>query len=264
VFGEGKLWTYDPQLNQVTVEHKAEGPSGHIPSGFSLAAMSRDFARWGWRVTIRLLDDRVVAGRRVHQVTLVQRSDAGRTLMLVDAATDLPIRYEMQLEKDGKWTTQMLSEVRYNEPLPASLFEPRFPKSAPVVDLERGRQDWEQRLAKGIARKNVGDRTLVIRDLQVNAEGDVFLLYTAGAVPGDQWGDWTVDLADEAGRRYQPGETFQPFWRDGSQRGGRATSSLARSWRAAGGCRSSARARRGRAALPLRSTSSRSPSTVRM
>ena len=67
----------------------------------------------------------------------------------------------------------------------------------------------------------MGDRTVVIRDLQVNAEGDVFLLYTAGAVPGDGWRDWSVELTDESGRRYQPGEAFQPFWRDGSRRGGK-------------------------------------------
>jgi tetratricopeptide (TPR) repeat protein len=52
----------------------------------------------------------------------------------------------------------------------------------------------------------------VIRDLQVNAEGDVFLLYTAGAFPGDVWPDWSIELTDEFGTRYLAGENaFQPY-----------------------------------------------------
>jgi outer membrane lipoprotein-sorting protein len=219
VFAAGKLWTYDRQLNQVTVQ-RAEGPFAYNPSGFSMTAMSRDFARWGWRTTLRMLDDRMVAGRRVHQVTLTQPTDPGRLLLSVDAATDLAIQMENQLERDGRWTTQTLSEVRYNDPLPAALFEPRFPRSAVFVDREHARRSWERRLRPGIARRRVGDRTIVIRDLQVNAVGDVFLLYTAGALPGDVWPDWSIDLTDEFGRRYLAGEGFQPWVQVGRGPGG--------------------------------------------
>src|SRR2546423_8403581 len=104
------------------------------------------------------------------------------------------MRQESQLERDGGWTTRMLSEPRYNDPLPAALFEPRFPKSAQILEPARDRRNWEKRLRPGIDRKHVGDREIVIRDLQVNAEGDVFLLYTAGARPSDGWQDWSVEL----------------------------------------------------------------------
>jgi outer membrane lipoprotein-sorting protein len=205
VSGGGRLWSYDPQLHQVTVR-RAEGPFAYNPSGFSMTSLSRDFARWGWQTTIRMLDDRVTAGRRVHQVTITQPHDPGRLLLLVDAATDLPIQIQSQLEMNGRWTTQGLSVLHYNEPLPAVLFEPRFPSTAPVVDLDHARREWQRRLAKGIARKHVGDRTIVLRDLQVNADGDVFLLYTAGGLPQDVWRDWSIELTDELGTRYLAGE----------------------------------------------------------
>jgi peroxiredoxin len=219
VYADGKLWLYEPRHGKVSLYRKREGPFGFNPSGFSLAAMVRDYARWGWKEKIRLLDDTTIDDRPAHRVVIERAGEPERTLLLVDAATDLPVRGEQQLSTAGQWVTQAILELRYNEPLPARLFVPEFPKSARLFDVDAGRRLWGRRLAKGIARRRVGDRAVVIRDLQVNAAGDVFLLYTAGRRSGDRWQDWSVDLKDELGTRYMPGEGFQPYVEGGPESG---------------------------------------------
>jgi outer membrane lipoprotein-sorting protein/peroxiredoxin len=215
IYADGTLWSYEPRLSKVSLFRKKEGPFGFNPSGFSLAAMVRDYARWGWKDKIRRLDDTTIGGRPAHRVVIERAGEPERSLLLVDAVTDLPIQGEQQLATAGQWVTQVILEQRYNEPLPAQLFVPEFPKSARLFDVDAGRQRWERRLAKGLARRRVGDRTIVIRDLQVNAAGDVFLLYTAGSRPGDRWQDWSIGVRDETGTHYLPSEGFQPYLEGG-------------------------------------------------
>jgi outer membrane lipoprotein-sorting protein len=209
VFAGGKLWTYEPKLNKVTVRRR-DSPFGYAPSGFSLKSMARDFARWGWRDRIRVLGDATLHGRAARQVVIERAVEPVRILVTVDAVTDLPIESTVQLRQDGKWTTQATNEHRFDERLPKSLFAPTFPKSATLFDADEGQAFWERRLAKGIARQHVGDREIVIRDLQVNSEGDVFVLYTAGKYLADERAtgnylagrDWKIKLEDEFGTVY--------------------------------------------------------------
>src|SRR5205085_10005525 len=99
-----------------------------------------------------------------------------------------------------------------NEPLPATLFEPVFPKTTRRVEVEAEQRQWGARLGRGLARRSFGDRTIVLRDLQVNAAGDLFLLYTIGKFPGDTTRDWSVEVADDLGTHYRPsGYLLQPF-----------------------------------------------------
>jgi len=44
MFADGKLWSYDPRTQRITVR-RTSGPFGYNPSGFSLSAMRRDYAR---------------------------------------------------------------------------------------------------------------------------------------------------------------------------------------------------------------------------
>ncbi len=220
LYADGKFWTYDRDLNKVTVR-KQDSYATYNSSGFTIGAMRRDFARRGWRDKIRVLGDTTVGGRPVRRVSIERVEPAGptRMLMLVDAKTDLPFQFEFQLQMDGEWITKMVGQMTYNETLPAQLFQPHFPRSAKVFDLDAGREEWRERLARGIASRTVGDRAIVIRDLQVNSEGDVFLLYTAGKYRGDSFRannklagqDWKLELTDDLGTKYEwHPRVFQP------------------------------------------------------
>jgi outer membrane lipoprotein-sorting protein len=227
VHADGKLWIYQPKFNKVTVFKEADSPGNDLTQ-LTRQALVRGASRSGYR--LRLLGDAMLHGRRVHRLVLEWRREPMRGLLLVDAATDLPVQAELQLQRGGQWVTEQFHEFRFNEPLPAGLFRPEFPKSAPVFDRDQGRQEWGRRLASGIAQQRVGGRTLVIRDLQVNAEGDLFLLYTAGKYPGDNLRthgtlagrDWDVKVKDEVGTvyRWQPGnwtsdKSLPPQYRTG-------------------------------------------------
>ena len=178
VFTNGKMWSYDPKSNAVTV-WQAEGPFGYNPSGFSLAATARDIARWGWHDRIRIARVTRANGRPAREVLIERANETNRELLVVDSATDLPVRMLGQHREGPRWVTDMVTEYSYNRPLPPGLFVPKFPASARVIDRDAGRRDWEQRLSMGIARQRVGDRTIAVRAFAVYRDGDIFLLYTS-------------------------------------------------------------------------------------
>lgn len=209
VFANGRLWSYDHRANTVCLR-RTSGPFGYTPSGFSRAAMKRDFARWNWPYHVRLLGSARSGGRLARQVVIDHGDQPFRDLLLVDAATDLPMRSESQRQAEGRWITEAIAEFRFNEPLPESLFRPRFPSAAKQEDWDEDRETWRQRLSRGIARLWVARRLIVVRDLWVNANGDVFLLYTASKAPGGVYGDWQVDLADDRGGRYREAGGLEP------------------------------------------------------
>jgi outer membrane lipoprotein-sorting protein len=212
VFAGGKLSSYEPDTGTATVIRDEEGPYGGNPSGFSLAAMGYDMAQWRRRQEIRLVGDISVAGRPAHQVVIEPVAKSvwlSRLLLAVDAETDLPLRLETQWERGGRWVTEGITEYRFNEPVPAKRFALVFPNSARVTEVARSRQEWERHLASGIGQVRLGDRTIVIADLQVNAEGDVFVLYTPEKDPG--YGrDWSMELADDLGTRYLARDPLRP------------------------------------------------------
>lgn len=214
VFADGKLWSYQPQFDRVTLKRQA-GPSGQQPGGFTGTALIRTFTHASWHDKVSVQTENVQAEGRAARRVHIQTSGAIEVhdiVLLVDAATDLPIRAQIEVTSvyTGKHLN-LLAEFRFDETLPATLFKPDFPKTAHLVDLDRDKEEWRQRLAKGIARRKVGDRTIVIRDLQVNAEGHAFLLYTAGKRRDDSFRggtgyagkDWAVDLTDEFGTEYE-------------------------------------------------------------
>jgi outer membrane lipoprotein-sorting protein len=210
VFNGGRIWTYTTKTNQVTVR-STSGPFGYNPSGFSLAAMQRDFARWGWHNQVRLLGKGRANGRPVWQFAIEQPRSFERQVLQVDATTDLPQQTEFQRLSEGRWITEAAARYEYNRLLPAALFEPRFPASARRIDWDREREVWRRRLERGIARQEIARRRIVLRNLWVNADGDVFLLYTAGKTPGGIYGDWKVELTDDLGTRYQEATGLDPY-----------------------------------------------------
>jgi hypothetical protein len=214
LFENGTLYTYEPRLNKVTIRRNVKGPGGLSSSGFTVASLKRDIARWGWKDKLRVLGETRLGGRSIRRVLIERSNEPITVLLLVDAATDLPFRAEMRVRDEPRWAYEM----RYNEPLSARLFTPEFPKTAHKFDIAEGKKEWKRKLAKGFARQRIGERTIVLRDLQVNADGDVFLLYTAGKTLDDSFSketvtpggprwytrrrDWDVQLTDEFGTRY--------------------------------------------------------------
>jgi hypothetical protein len=215
IFADGTLWNFDTKANKVTFQ-KAKGPFGYNPSGFSIRAMQRDFARWGWKDKIHVIGNTALNGRAVRQVELEMANEPVRVLFWVDLDTDLPIQFEKQAKRGDDWKTDGGGEFEFNRPVPDTLFDPHtLSKTATFFNKDEGKRIWGERLSHPIASKKVGDRTLAVRDVQVNEAGDVFVLYTAGNKPGlpsnvsveeaTQSGnnlDWRLRLTDDLGTRY--------------------------------------------------------------
>ncbi|BDI29749.1 hypothetical protein CCAX7_18000 [Capsulimonas corticalis] len=213
IYANGRVWRYHRSENIVRVR-KADGPAEHNASGFTIQSMTHDYALMGLHETIRLGSKSTVAGRPVHTVFLeTDRADQPeRQEFLVDTATDLPVSECLYVKQNEKWILCGAGTMVYNQTLPASLFTPVFPTGTRVLDVDQSREELRRRLAKGIETKTVADRKIVIRDLQVNKNGDVFLLYSAGKHPGDLFQchnryagrDWKIALTDDRGVRYLP------------------------------------------------------------
>src|SRR5205823_5308110 len=117
VFAGGQLWSYERSAGRVTVR-RASGPFAHPPSGFSLTAVTRDLARWGWRDRLRLLADITLAGRRVRQVVIERAGAPTRERLLVDPATDLPLQVVLERSWEGGWAPEAVNDCSFNQPIP--------------------------------------------------------------------------------------------------------------------------------------------------
>ena len=230
---DGKRWTYDIRRDTVTLE-RASLPSGmQGTTGFSIAAAIRSNATWGLHTQVRSLGTTTLGGRPAHILELVSKEHFDmhtlpkmRSQVVVDNATDLPMRSELQVEWNGRWTIRSVSEMQYNAGLSSALFAPDFPKQAQFVDAVAGREEWRTRLAKGIASGTAGTTSdvitypdgheffqpkmrgtntptrIVVRDFQVNTRGDVFLLLTANHAVGYGYDMVNATLIDDAGTKY--------------------------------------------------------------
>ena len=221
IFREGKNYFYSPERNRVVVK-SAQGAATFNSSGFSVAALKRDIAQWGWSDRIETLGEVSERGKTYKKFALYRDEPAGkvRVIFLVDPKTDLPQRSEMSLlPKDGTWEVRGGSELRYNEALDPKLFNPVFP-GATVVDYDQEKKHWKAALENTVAKIQVGERTVAIRDIRVNEQGAIFVLYTCGKTyddafhkslgSADWWPgtsrDWSVSLTDAEGTIYTPRE----------------------------------------------------------
>lgn len=221
VCGNGTRWTYNTQANTVSQDDATVPQCFDSIPGFSVGALLHQAARFDEDTHVTLLGATTVAGRPAHIILLYSqwRGDRGnpqstlwRSRIVVDDATDLPIRSESQSRKpnETQWVTNSVEEDQYNQPIPAAVFTPDFPETARRVDAVAEREQWRERLGRGIAAQRVTPTgyahghpiTAVIRDFQVNAKGDVFLLFTANTEVGRDIPFGSAELTDEFGTKY--------------------------------------------------------------
>ncbi len=217
----GTRWTYDTHTNTVTQDDSTVPLWFDNVVGFSVGALLHQAVLLDEDTHVTLLGATTVAGRPAHIILLYSqwRGDRGnpqstlwRSRIVVDDATDLPIRSESQSRKPNQtqWVTNSVEVDQYNQPIPAAAFTPDFPETARLVDAVAEREHWRERLSKGIAAKKATPTdgyywhptTVVIRDFQVNAKGDVFLLFTANSDPGRDVPFGSAELTDEFGTKY--------------------------------------------------------------
>ena len=218
----GKHWVYNATRDEVKQSDGAP-TRAQKPDGFTISSLTQDMFVEGQKPEVSLLSDTQLEGRSVGRVQLVSRTGYETTtlIFLFDKANDLPIRGDILVR--NRYGQEMKGDIEFefNQPLAPSLFAPKFGRDARFIELGQQREAIGDGLQNVIARQKVGERALAIRDVRVNARGDVFALYTAGKRPDDRFNDgenwfngrdWKVYLTDSLGTRYdyQRGHGYDP------------------------------------------------------
>ena len=141
ICADGSHWEYDSFKNTVTYDRQPQPDGLQYMSGFSLGASVKDMALVGVLMDVREEGRSVRNGRVVRNLIIRDNKyPSDRSLLVVDAQTDLPLGGQTQSEQDGRWVTRAVGEDHYNETLSAGLFRPDFPKTARLIDRESERR----------------------------------------------------------------------------------------------------------------------------
>ena len=225
LFTHKTLYSYIPEAKRVTVKPQERNPFFDA-SDLSIGTMVRSVLLSGHPERIQSLDDIELDGRLVKRVAI--NMDMGntttgeRTVLYAESQSDLPIRCDNQRLTHNGWLTEETIEVHYNDALASDLFKPNYPKDVQMIDVAAEQKRWLQMSGREIGRVQTGDGTVIIHDLQVSAEGDVFLLTSGGGFGGadvmyitHKDGTRTaitrpspLELTDDQGTRYLPQFNF--------------------------------------------------------
>jgi len=142
-----------------------------------------------------------VAGRPTYLLTYFKASpgDAAENStakILVDAGTNLPIWSETTVNDPDGTDQNVWTDYEFNIPVPEGQFEPRF---QPVIDLDTAQKELIRKWDRTAAAAEDGVRVL---DAQVNADGDLFVLFTGERVP--------LSAVDASGRKYVYAADYRP------------------------------------------------------
>lgn len=222
VFAGGSSWDFDARTNTIKLRRAVKGPFAHNPSGFTFTDIVRDLqSSTKGPVKTTILGESTLRGRSVKRALIETTGGNGKQefVLLIDAETELPVQGELteHMGNGHDGITQFV--FSYNRRFPGSLFRPVFGPGARVVDVDRQERLVQAQLGRslaqlgrGLARRKIGERTIVIRALQVSSSGAVWAFYTAGKRADDEFSDdenffagrdWKASLTDSLGTRYQ-------------------------------------------------------------
>ncbi|WP_394793256.1 hypothetical protein [Armatimonas sp.] len=182
-----RRWLYYPHLEIATWQHNADT--------IKWIAAAESEARNATEAGLRLLrrepgvvdeGEVVLEGRRFRRLTQTTTQKEGllrgevRSESLVDLQERRLARVELQMHGSGGWKTRVRLEYYAGSQTPEGFFEPTFPR-AKIYNLDAFGAEIGRRFARPLAVKKFASRTIALRDVQVNSEGDIFVLFTDGA-----------------------------------------------------------------------------------
>jgi len=208
IWRDGKSYVLDSHLKKVTVQSSPDGPFIFNPSGFNARAMIADIARWNWRESIEI-GEGSFEGVPVTRVTITHADGAERQIVLADRTTSMPVASWTESKTGAGWRLTGLERARFNVPLDPELFSTHFAPSVTVVDLDRMRPEFKAKIETPIATIPWKKRMIAIRTVDVNPNGDIFVLYTDGETQAERQME-----SDEMVSQFRKGlHTFSPIFR---------------------------------------------------
>lgn len=192
-----KKWVYTPSRKSVAISSQV---GSFIPgNGFTVSSMLDNQPRG---THIQITD----AGA-FKTVSMENPIDNSILTMWVDKQTDYPVRGVIESITPKGRKKALEFECEFNRPISQRQFVAEFPNGTKVIDTFGGEKFWSRELNKSLANFDSGtfgrNPKIVIRNVQVSEQGDVFLLYT-----GDLNQDG-VTVTDNLGNEYVRCEGFQ-------------------------------------------------------
>jgi hypothetical protein len=153
-----------------------------------------------------------IEGRAATQLISYAKAEPVRVTLAADSRTDIPFLATVESRVGNGWQVVRRIDIDTN-PVPTAKVALDLPAGVEVVDEKVARQQWIKRLSKPLG-AYVGDHApLEVRDVWVNREGVVFVLYTNGRSNrlggGAQDPLELIGVKDDRGTRYLSGESLQ-------------------------------------------------------
>jgi hypothetical protein len=180
----GKFWSYDPARRTAGYQQD---------TGDSLFSSVEEQFR---TQAVKALDDGKgedlgmvdYHGGRLQQVAVLSPVQMmpflapvpGRTLFTIDRDRMLPAITEQQIREGGDWVTVVRAEIDLTGDVSPDKFTIQD-KGVRFYDINAYGAHAGSRFARPLAVKKFSTRTIAVRDVQVNLDGDIFVLYTDGS-----------------------------------------------------------------------------------
>ncbi len=208
IYAGGKLWFYNPAEKTASYQDDT-GPSA-FPQ--SIGAFQMFQAQAQQALGNRRAEDLGTVtrgGRRMQTVAApspVQQAPftapvPGRTRFTIDLDRMLPALTEQQVRLNGQWTTVVRAELDLEQGVEESRFA-IHDKNVRTYDLNAYGAQVGKRFAQPLASKRFSNRTIAVRDVEVNRDGDLFILYTDGSTPNKNRQVYPDSIQDDRGTRY--------------------------------------------------------------
>ena len=191
-------WDFDANSKVVFVTKDSGGMFGKKPTGFTGSAMLKEIEGSSWldKVSTETDGDQVVT-------SVVGKNERTRVRLWINKSTDLPTKYEIQAPRGSAWETEQIGEFDFSN-ANADVLTPKIPSDVQQIDRKDAVNQLKLKWREPLFTYKEKDK-VQIYDVQVNEEGDVFVLYTA------RWAWNRIHLEDSLGTTYLHGESdFQP------------------------------------------------------
>jgi len=202
---DGEQFIYTPDHKTLTEEPAGSwnGPIGKL-SALEFAKMETDIGEITDERTVSVETHDPVDGRATYLVVMKRKGSDYRSEILVDKATDLPIRSQTKVTFDmGGGKTDQVQEFQFGEPIPDSQFDPKS-LGLPIQNLTVMQDELLRDWAKPVA----SYQDCAIRNVWQNLDGEVYVVYSRPKTSGCR----PVRLTNSVGTNYlrvtdiEPGE----------------------------------------------------------
>lgn len=141
-----------------------------------------------------------IDGRAIVRATIVNKGLPERYIIDADAFTDLPVSSHVDALERGVWHTRHRLVFDYDAKVSAP--KPNFRRYPITTDAAANLEFGTAMTRSVLGEMPLGKGRVVIRKLDVAADGTVFVAFQTGDRRPNSWRGYTFDIKNEGGVRY--------------------------------------------------------------